>query len=95
MKIPLEVKVGGINYQIELVDHLPHEDAGYKWGECDYQAAKIRIWKELSEQKKQQTFIHELTHAVFHEAGLDEQDEDQINRVAIVLHQLLLDNAFH
>lgn len=95
MKIPAGVKVGGIDYQIEVVDHLPHEDAGYKWGECDYQKAKIQLWKELSKQKRKQTFIHELTHAIFHEAGIDDQDEDQINRVAIVLHQVLLDNKFY
>lgn len=95
MKIPTGVKVGGTNYQIEVMDHLPHEDAGYKWGECDYQKAKIQLWKELSKQKRKQTFIHELTHAIFHEAGIDDQDEDQINRVAIVLHQVLLDNKFY
>lgn len=94
MKIPLTVKVGGIKYRVELAKHLPHEGEGFKWGECDYQAAKIRIWKELSEQKRRQTFVHELTHAIFHEAGIDDQDEDTVNRVGIVLDQVLND-AIH
>ena len=94
MKIPLEIKVGGINYQVELVDHIAYEGEGFRWGECNYQEAKIRIWKELSEQKRHQTFIHELTHAIFHEAGIDDQDEEQINRVAIVLHEVFIDNTF-
>ncbi|MET8824195.1 MULTISPECIES: ImmA/IrrE family metallo-endopeptidase [Bacillati] len=95
MKIPSEIKVAGINYQVSIADHLPSEDAGYKWGECNYQDAEIRIWNELSDQKKDQTFVHELTHAIFHEAGIDDQDEDQINRVGMVLYQVLRDNAFH
>ncbi|MGX7299090.1 hypothetical protein [Enterococcus gilvus] len=94
MKIPTEIKVGGILYHVQLVDHIPNEGEGFRWGECDYQEAKIRLWKELSDQKKHQTFVHELTHAIFHEAGIDDQDEEQINRVAIVLHEVFLDNTF-
>jgi len=45
----------------------------------------------LSESRKEQTFVHELTHAIFYEAGVEEQDEDMINRVSLVLHQVLKD----
>ena len=92
MTIPSEIKVGGINYKVEIVDHLPHEETGYKWGECDYQRGTIKIWKELSSEKQEQTFIHELTHAIAHEAGIDNQDEDLINRFALVAYMVIKDN---
>lgn len=60
-------------------------------GMCHFDQAKIEILSSLSDQRKEQTFIHELTHAIFYEAGYDEQDEDMINRVGIVLHQVVKD----
>lgn len=56
---------------------------------------KFDYGKSCQIKKRHQTFIHELTHAIFHEAGIDDQDEEQINRVAIVLHEVFLDNTFH
>jgi len=91
MKIPIKIKVGGIIYQIKMVDYLPTEEAGSKWGECDYQRGIIRIWKGLSREKQEQTFVHELTHAIAHEAGIDNQDEDIINRFALVAYMVIKD----
>lgn len=48
----------------------------------------------MSPTKKEQVLIHELLHACIAEAGFDEQDEDVVNRVSIVLYQVLKDNAF-
>ncbi|HFE9852679.1 TPA: ImmA/IrrE family metallo-endopeptidase [Enterococcus faecalis] len=89
MLIPKSIKVGSINYRVELVAHIPTEDEGYKWGECDYQNSVIRIWDKLSTEKQEQTFIHELTHAIAHEAGIDDQDEDIVNRFALVAHMVI------
>lgn len=91
MLIPKNIKVGAINYQVELVPHLPTEDEGYKWGECDYQTSVIKIWDKLSVEKQEQTFIHELTHAIAHEAGIDNQDENIINRFALVAYMVIKD----
>lgn len=93
MEIPKNIKVGGITYNVELVEYLPHEEAGNKWGECDYQHSTIKIWKGLSLEKQGQTFIHELTHAIAHEAGIDDQDEDLINRFALVAYQVVKENV--
>lgn len=94
MDIPKSIKVGGINYKVELVDFLTHDGVGTKWGECDYQHSVIKIWNGLSAEKQEQTFIHELTHAIAHEAGIDDQDEDLINRFALVAYQVIKENDF-
>lgn len=91
MKIPTKIKVGAINYQVELVSYLPTEDGGQKWGECDYQTSVIKIWDKLSVEKQEQTFIHELTHAIAHEASIDNQDEDIVNRFALVAYMVIRD----
>ncbi|MDT2438325.1 hypothetical protein P7D98_23030 [Enterococcus avium] len=89
MKIPLEIKVGGINYTIEMVEVIDVGGERNFQGMCHFDLAKIEILNSLSDQRIEQTFIHELTHAIFYEAGYDEQDEDMINRVGIVLHQVM------
>ena len=89
MKLPKEIKVGGIKYKVELVDYIDVAGERNFQGMCHFDQAKIEILSSLSDQRKEQTLIHELTHAIFYEAGYDEQDEDMINRVGIVLHQVM------
>lgn len=91
MKLPEEIKVCGINYKVELVDFIDVAGERNYQGMCHFDQTKIEILSSLSDQRKEQTFIHELTHAIFYEAGYDEQDEDMVNRVGIVLHQVLKD----
>lgn len=92
MDIPKTIKVGGIIYTVEEKPFVEiDQDRNYQ-GACLYQKTQIEILDSLSEDRKEQTLIHEVTHAIFYEAGFEEQDEDMINRVAIVLHQVLKDN---
>ena len=91
MNIPESIKVGGINYKVEFVEHIPNEETGIQIGECDYLQATIKILDSLCVEKQEQTFIHELTHAIANEAGIEEQDEDLINRFALVAYQVVKD----
>lgn len=91
MKLPKEIKVGGINYTIEMVEVIDVGGERNFQGMCHFDKARIEILESLSDQRIEQTLIHELTHAIFYEAGYDEQDEDMINRVGIVLHQVVKD----
>lgn len=91
MKLPKEIKVGGIKYNVELVDYIDVAGERNFQGMCHFDKAKIEVLKSLSEQRIEQTLIHELTHAIFYEAGYDEQNEDMVNRVGLVLHQVVKD----
>lgn len=91
MKLPEEIKVGGIKYKIELVKVIDVGGERNFQGMCHFDEARIEILESLSDQRIEQTLIHELTHAIFYEAGYDEQDEDMINRIGIVLHQVVKD----
>lgn len=102
------VDINGINYKVEVVDKFEMSDTdrvnflkdGHdpnnmtKWGECTYEEASIKLWSGLSEQKKEQTLIHEMLHAVFHESGFEDHDEDEVNRLSITLYQVLKSNDF-
>lgn len=104
-----KIKIVGVNYSVDVVDKFDMSESerakfvadGFdpenmiKWGEVEYEKSMIRIHSSLSEEKKKQTIIHEVLHAIFHEAGFDKDNEDEVNRLAIVLHQVLVDNDFN
>lgn len=89
------IKVGGIYY--EVVFKELDADEGVQLGWCNYVKAKLEINNHnVSEQKQLQTIIHEMTHAIVHEAGLGfgEDEERVVNHLSLVLHQVLKDNDF-
>ncbi|WP_159723164.1 hypothetical protein [Enterococcus sp. CSURQ0835] len=82
--------ISGVRYdiiEIETVDNDPTV-----MGLCVYADSVIYIKKALSKDRKNQTLIHEVMHAMFYEAGFDEQDEDEVNRLGKVLFQVLKEN---
>lgn len=91
--IPNKVDVAGIDYTVrEVVGLADDHDLG---GQIVYHKSDIKIESAMSETKKEQVFVHELTHAIFYEAGYDEQDEDMVNRLGIVLYQVLKNNNLY
>jgi Zn-dependent peptidase ImmA (M78 family) len=87
-----QLKVGGAIYTINEVKGLVSKVSMY--GNVDFSDCIIQIDANISDERKEQTLIHEMLHAVHFEAGYDpsEQDEDMINRTANVLHQVIVDN---
>jgi Zn-dependent peptidase ImmA (M78 family) len=87
-----QLKIGGAIYTVNEVDGLLRKLNMY--GNVDFSDCIIQIDADMSEERKEQTIIHEMMHAVHFEAGYnpEEQDEDMINRTANVLHQVIVDN---
>ncbi|WP_221771569.1 hypothetical protein [Listeria booriae] len=91
-KVPEQVKVTGVIYKVIESAFVESDNDKNCLGSCDYTTSTIELLETLSDSKKEQIFVHELTHAIFHEAGFECADEDMVNRIAIVLHQVLKDN---
>jgi hypothetical protein len=88
--IPSKVKVAGIEYEVHEVDGIL--ERFNILGQINYHKGIIELDSSLCQTRKEQTFVHELLHACFKEAGYDEQDEEMIDRVSAVLYQVLKDN---
>lgn len=86
------IKIGGCEYDIELVEEV--DEGSDTIGSVLYLKEKIKIKEGMSMHRTNQTIVHELLHAIFYEAGFEEHEEDMINRVGIILHQVLRDNDF-
>lgn len=85
-----EFKIGGVIYDVVSDEDIMDRDGAL--GSCDYKNATISLYPRQAESRMEQVLYHELVHALFFEAGFDEQDEDMVNRLGIVFHQFIEDN---
>lgn len=90
--IPNKVNVAGVTYSVEEKDIVIVGSGIDYAGSCNYKDAKISILQDMSDERKEETFVHELFHAVLFEAGFDEHDEELVDRASRVLYQVLKDN---
>lgn len=88
----MTIRVASNDYKAEVVPTLA--TASGLWGLCTYGTNTISITQGIDGDRFNSTLIHELTHALFFEAGFIDHEEDMVNRVANVLHQVLRDNDF-
>ncbi|MFC6315184.1 MULTISPECIES: ImmA/IrrE family metallo-endopeptidase [Lapidilactobacillus] len=94
MLIPDKVKVGSITYQVKQ-EHIDKTDDGlYQFGVTDYLNAVITINSDYPQERKEQTFFHELMHAVFFESSNSDQaaDERLVDSTGLMLYQVFKEN---
>ncbi|WP_436809875.1 hypothetical protein V4C49_10170 [Streptococcus dysgalactiae subsp. dysgalactiae] len=85
-------KIGGLTYSVEKASDLQGKDGN--WGLIHYKTQQIKLDDSLTEQLEDQTLIHEMTHGILVEAGYTDHNEDQANRIGLILYQVLRDNDF-
>ena len=101
MIIPEVVRVGSVFYEVKTQDTPIVMNGAQCLGYCDYYSHTIMLDESMQdEQTMEQTFCHELVHAMMFERKLNleamglsnEQMEDVVDNLGIALHQVLLDN---
>lgn len=91
--IPTKVRIGSVDYFV--TEHTDLHDNGRELlGHVLYDCTAIKLEEHMPVQRKVGVLIHEIVHAIFHEAGYTEQDEDMVTRLSNVLHGVLRDNDF-
>jgi hypothetical protein len=87
-----EMKVGGMKYAVEIVPFVEIGGDRNFAGSCSYQDTTISIMEGLSRERFEEVLLHESFHAILHEAGYDEQDEEVVVRVGKILHTFVKEN---
>jgi hypothetical protein len=92
--IPKSIKVGNLTYTIEKVNHPLVLDNRENSGQIDYRNTVIRIREDgFSEQHQEETFWHEVVHAIIEREGLKFDDEELVcQSFGKAIHALLQDN---
>lgn len=96
---PVTIKIGGFLWTIE--EHLDVSREGNVYGSTHPTSQKFFLEPNLSPQKKQQTILHEVMHAVWWQSGVDrmfegpekhKKEEEIIHALSMGLYQVLRDN---
>jgi hypothetical protein len=85
MFIPKKFKLGAVTWTVEEVVYLPDNTMGL----CNNLDSSIKVLKSLKQEVKEQTFCHELIHALLYSTGRTEHDEQLVDSLAVFLHQYL------
>lgn len=83
MRIPKSFELGGMQWDVVQIDHLAD------LGRCLRDQQLIQLKKNEKPTTKQQTFCHELVHAIKYTLGEDEHDEQKVDLLGTMLHQFL------
>jgi len=96
MKIPEKVRVGSMIYSVTQSGKPLILNGRKCTGLVDYEKHTIDIDNETQDaQGSEQTFLHELVHAIVRERNfkLDADDDEMVvDELASGLHQVILDN---
>ena len=101
MIIPELVRVGSVFYEVKTQETPIVINGVQCLGYCDYYSHTIMLDESMQdEQTMEQTFCHELVHAMLYERKINleamglsnAQMEEVVEAMGIALHQVLLDN---
>ena len=77
-KLPKKFKVGGVDYTVKQVEHCGNYDNfGFCFPQGIIEIANQAGGYKVSESKKMQTFLHELTHAILFTMKKEELNDDE------------------
>lgn len=95
MKIPEKVKIGAHVYSVDF-DIDPSNDGDMCFGCVSNQKLKITIDKNVQSSQVEETFLHEVLHAIFYLNGLakkdSEEEEMMVQPIAHAFYQFLKEN---
>ena len=97
MKIPESVRIGGVEYAVNFVDHLSH-GATLAYGHISWDDSVIELSGTVgtSHQKRCTTLWHEIIHGIVEHANIDITNSDEeaiVDTIAKGVYQVLQDNG--
>lgn len=74
--IPSKVKIDATTYDVEITDKTLIVNGRECKGMIDYDAGMISLSNQTCESVRRVTLMHEITHGIMHERGLDFKEDD-------------------
>jgi hypothetical protein len=90
MLLPENIKIGGIDYKVKIVNECDEDDSNVD-GKINFPKQEIRIKKGLEAQYQENVLLHEIIHGIFEFCGWEQNEENTI-RLSNALYQVLKDN---
>jgi Zn-dependent peptidase ImmA (M78 family) len=91
--LPSQVKISGIDYDIQIAEHKTVNDGDILMGEISYHKATIYINEQQNDQLQVATLLHEIVHGILYHMGHEMNDNEKfVEGFASGLHQVFRDN---
>lgn len=93
MVIKDKIKIGAMTYDVIKTHEVIVLDNQVCNGVIDHEDLVIKISTDRSEQRQEETFIHELLHGIIRERNLILEDEEMIvEEISKGLYQVIKEN---
>lgn len=97
MIIPDTIRIGSMNYKVEITKEKIIVKNSLCYGQIDYEKHKISLSEDYCDnQGLELTFLHEIIHGIIYERNLDMSkkinEELLVEEISRGLHQLIKDN---
>jgi hypothetical protein len=93
MEIREKIKIGSMEYKVIKTDEVLILDNQVCNGIIDYEDLVIKISTDRSNQRQEETFIHEALHGIIRDRNLIFEDEEMIvEEISKGLYQVIKDN---
>lgn len=91
MKIK-KLKILATEYKVEEVEQIDKYQR--LLGQIEYTEQTIKIDKNISEDMKKETLIHEILHGILEKLGYEElnEDEQKVHSIAATMYLVLKEN---
>lgn len=85
----MKINICGIKYKIKEKDVINEGDEGIVQGRIEYSKQKIFLKKNLPEQTKEETLVHEIVHGILlHTGWIDLTSNEQfVQSLANAIYQ--------
>jgi hypothetical protein len=84
MKIPKTFELAGAKWKVVQIEDFA------LLGQCLRDVRTIHLRKNTPTELKEQTFLHELIHAIKYTLGEENHDEQAVDVFAALLHQYMI-----
>lgn len=87
-----KVKILATEYRVEEVEQIDKYQR--LLGQIEYTEQVIKIDKNISEDMKKETLIHEIIHGILEKLGYEElnEDEQKVHSIASTMYLVLKEN---
>ena len=92
MKIPQHIKIGNLWYKVEDLD----DEDDRAFGRSNQRHQWIKLSKNIQDDRKFETFLHEVIHQLLDNSDYFKESEDErlIDCLSSGMFQVLKDNGF-
>ena len=95
----MKIKIAGIDYVVNIGKKQLYNNEGVEVDgttEIDRQTINLAFCKDAGKDYKNLVLLHELTHLLFYYSGIGDSklwdNENDVHKFSVLLHQVLKDN---